>query len=231
VAQDHSDGNDERSDDRAEPLIRLVGSRVAAQRSAVGMTQTELGARMSELRPSWSRSTVVKLERKKRESVSLQDWLALAVALDVPPTWLLFDPHSSTPVPIVEGLEVDGWSAALWMVGKKPITGTASPAWEAAAKSLSEVYEFVALGERLENVISMRRHRMLAALFQSDEGDKADEQLQRVETTEKGLFRELVGRVNRLRQRGSAIPPLPADVIERADELGVDLFGQETNSS
>lgn len=70
------------------------------------MNQTQLGARMAELQPAWSRSTVVKLENNKRESISLQDWLALAHVLRVPPIWLLTDPKAGAPVPVVEGTEV-----------------------------------------------------------------------------------------------------------------------------
>lgn len=73
----------------------------------------------------WNRTTVAKLETGRRESITVQELLALARVLEVPPVWLLVDAKAGTPVPIAEGVEVDPWAALLWLTGTQPLDGRA----------------------------------------------------------------------------------------------------------
>lgn len=79
---------------------------------------------MNEQGIPWNRTTVAKLETGRRESISVRELLALAVVLDVPPVWLLADPKQDGLVAIAEGLEVEPWSALLWLTGTQPLEGS-----------------------------------------------------------------------------------------------------------
>jgi transcriptional regulator with XRE-family HTH domain len=212
-----------------ETRMAVLARRVRELREAAGgMTQAELGLRMTALGQKWGRTTVAKLEAGKRESVTPDEWWALAVVFEVPPPLLLVDPADETPVRIAEGIEVDPWSALLWSSGKKPLTDLPGQAWE----SLGEGYEAATLIERFDELC---RHRDRVALFVPEESTAAAERKRReADEHDKRLLRRLAECLKRLRQWKLTLPPLPDDVLKRAAELGVELpvdQGRETLDS
>lgn len=72
-----------------------VAYRVRQLRERRGLTAQGLAELMNEQGIAWQRSTVAKLENGNRENVSLQEWLALAVVLNVAPMHLLVPPWPS----------------------------------------------------------------------------------------------------------------------------------------
>ena len=82
------------------------------------MNQAQLGAEMAKYRPSWSRSTVVKLENRKRESVSVEDLLALAYVLKVSPLLLLL-PVENGDYPVAGDVTTTARAVYEWLVGER----------------------------------------------------------------------------------------------------------------
>lgn len=66
-----------------------VAERVRALRKASGITGAQLADAMNTLGIVWNRSTVVKLEDKRRESVTVAELEALSTVLRVPITSFL----------------------------------------------------------------------------------------------------------------------------------------------
>jgi transcriptional regulator with XRE-family HTH domain len=82
------------------------------------MSQEELGRRMSDLGcEGWGRTTVQKLENDRRGSISVQELLALASVLGVPPVLLVADPRTGATVPVGAGREMSPDDALAWLVG------------------------------------------------------------------------------------------------------------------
>jgi transcriptional regulator with XRE-family HTH domain len=205
--------------DRADPITRLLGKRVAELRKSIGINQTELGARMTKLRPGWSRSTVVKLERNKRESISLQDWLALAGVLGVPPVWLLVDPKAGTPVPIAGYGEVDPWTALLWLTGSQPLEDPGGDAW---ANAYSVLRPLVTLARLLESYRLLQRVVTGDVVVGSGPVDMGH-----WETAEASKLQSIANELGQFRALQLPVPQVPPDVRKRAVELGIELPGQE----
>lgn len=92
------------------------------------MSGGKLAARLDAMGIPWNRTTVAKFETGYRHSITVQELLGLAIALDVPLVALLADPRTQDVVPIVEGKNGAGavtepaWDALLWMIGSLPLT-------------------------------------------------------------------------------------------------------------
>lgn len=225
--------------ERADPITRLLARRVVELRKSVGINQADLGARMAELRPGWSRSTVAKLERNLRETLSVGDLLALAVVLGVPPIWLLADPATGDPVPVARGIEVDPWSALMWLRGGQQLTdepfsdeplNLAAPGrWNEAALPLAWAAQAAAIVKQMVSTAEIRALRFL-------DPEGAEVPLVEVRTSLDGvdadaadrrLLAQLVPLLQRLHQHGFTLPRLSRCVVERARELEIELPGQE----
>ena len=190
------------------------------------MNQAALGARMAELRPNWSRSTVVKLENNKRESLSVADLLALALVLGVPPVSLLADPRRTEPVPVAEGVEVGAWEAVLWMIGSGTIgRGIASDRRSSVAMDLiwhgRVVAEAAGAIEATRPLDVYRPGTQVRGDALSRDGlgtldDLHREHLETIAAALEHIVEEL----------GAPAPQLGPTVLKRAAELGVELPGQ-----
>ncbi|MFE1346984.1 hypothetical protein ACFW57_20600, partial [Streptomyces sp. NPDC058757] len=94
----------------------------------------------------WNRSVVANFESGRRPAVSVQELLALAVALDVAPVNLLVpldsEPYKVTPTGTEPHSSGEVWR---WMRGQHPLNGT-SPA--AARTYFAEAPALVGRGER-----------------------------------------------------------------------------------
>lgn len=205
---------------RADALTRLIADRVVELRKSGGMNQDDLGKRMAKLRPKWSRSTVVKLENYNRETVSVQELLALSIALDVPPIWLLVDPSSTAPVPIAKGVQADPWEALLWAAGVVPLGNeSGGREWGRVTRSLAQVQKVVTLVKRF--ALIAWEHRASVALEPDTTNSQQDDE------TERRILMLMVEPLEELRSRGYVSYPLPPLVVERAHNLAVDLPGLE----
>ncbi|MFC8824945.1 helix-turn-helix transcriptional regulator [Streptomyces sp. NPDC057137] len=72
-----------------------VAHRVREVRKRRGMTAQDLADKLAEHGVPWERSTVAKLENGNRQNLTLTEWLALSVVLNVAPVHLLVPPYPS----------------------------------------------------------------------------------------------------------------------------------------
>jgi len=188
---------------------------------------------MAELRPNWSRSTVVKLENNKRESLSVADLLALALVLGVPPVSLLADPRRTEPVPVAEGVEVSAWEAVLWMIGSGTIgRGIASHPRSSTAMDLiwcgRVVAEVAGLVERMPvEMIDQWRTRGVSHLQVTDGVEREDVTRRTVDDLHRQSLEEMRVALERIEELGAPLPQVSEKVRKRAAELDVELPGQD----
>lgn len=184
------------------------------------MSQAELGARMAKLRPTWSRSAVVKLENFDRESVPTTDLLALALVLDVPPQMLIADPRYVDEVPVADGVTVKAWEALMWLAG----TGT-------IAKSDLDNYGksawLIDAGWKVVRAVAVLDER--DAVLDPDDPEQVRRTQKRDDERHRDALRSLATAITRISAAGAPLPPmLPLDyVYRRARELDVHLPGME----
>lgn len=112
---------------------QVVVRRMRELRDQRGWTAAQLAQRMQALGVPWKREIVANLEAGRRAGITVDELLALALALGVPVPWLLAEPNSVVPMSVAEGVEVDPGSVLLWLTGKRPLTDRAGPEWDKAA--------------------------------------------------------------------------------------------------
>lgn len=214
----------EESTDRADPITRHLAQRLPQLRKAAGLSQADLGARMAELRPNWSRSTVVKLETYKRESLPISDLFALALIFGVPVWYLLVDLHTTTPVPIIEDVGVDPWSFVRWFIGDVSFHKPGEdPRWGEAVIPMSLVNGIGRLMQELDSAEELR------ALGVQEPGypDRGLHEQDVADMNDRVRLDRIAALLTRLLERGFVLPRLSNYTIRRAKELGVTLPGGE----
>lgn len=195
-------------------VTTVIAERIKTLRNEARLSGPALAAAMNERGIPWNRTTVAKLETGRRETVTVQELLALAVVLDVPPVWLLADPKAGTPVPITEGVEADPWSALLWLIGRQPLAEPTGAVWNDAAAQLG------ALQQLARWIDAYDQQRDLQAAHDDVAGPSQ-------ETLDRRGLTAIQGSLDVFKFRGWPMPPVPVHVRKRAAELGVELPGQE----
>lgn len=198
-----------------EPVAVAVAARVRDLRKSVGMTQTELAERMTELGADWGRTTVAKLEAGRRESVSVGELLALALLFDIPPISLIADPMHDELVPVAEGMEVGSWEALLWMCGAGTLD--TAPGHERYQAAADLIWEGRVVAEMTTNLRRIPR-------FMGDEGE-AQRSLDDLHRSHLATMRRALEHIEAM---GATLPKLGPHVLHRAEELGIKLPGQES---
>ncbi|MFD8615473.1 helix-turn-helix transcriptional regulator [Streptomyces sp. NPDC059631] len=98
--------------DTSEP-VGVIATRVREVRNRHGWTAQDLADRLTEIGLPWNRTTVVKLENGKRENVTVNELLALSLALNVAPVNLLVSlsdaPYKITPLRTENADTVRAW--------------------------------------------------------------------------------------------------------------------------
>jgi transcriptional regulator with XRE-family HTH domain len=74
---------------QADEPTAAIARQVRQLRSARGWSGRQLAERMTDEGIAWDRSIVANLENGRRRTVSVDEWLALALVLDVAPLHLL----------------------------------------------------------------------------------------------------------------------------------------------
>jgi transcriptional regulator with XRE-family HTH domain len=102
------------------PPANWIGVRVRQLRDARGWSAMRLAKRLDELGYGrMDRDVIANLENGRRRTVTVEDWLALALALDVAPVHLLVPPRSEDRL-LVGHLEIDPDLARAWVRGETP---------------------------------------------------------------------------------------------------------------
>ena len=102
------------------------GAALANQRDRRGFTQQQLADRLADLYdpdpPPLTRNAIAKIEAGRR-GVSLDNWLALAAALDVPPL-LLIAPLDADRLEVTPRHRIHPDLAMRWLTGMDPLSTT-----------------------------------------------------------------------------------------------------------
>lgn len=205
----------------AEPITAVIAERVRELRESAGMNQAALAEKMNEQGVPWKRATVVNLEKRAstsrgagsggRDSVSVQELLALALVLNVPPVLLIADPRQQEKlgdVPIAKDLSGDQWGVLLWMVGVAD-----APGGRHARDDSQIVHAGIAVMEGLGEL--KRRVRTLSP----EEGQE------RTDAAHREALLRVASAFAVIRRLGAEPPRLADHHLARAAELGVDLEG------
>lgn len=213
----------------AEPITEVIAERVRDLREKSGLSQFDLAERVRSLGLPWKRATVVNLETRApnsrgkgagRDVVTVQELLVLALALDVPPVWLLANPESGEKVQLAANLESDPWSVLLWLIGRAALAEDPGAWWNRVAPSLGLISAYQSAIEQL------RRNQASQLLLASDPGmaehmDTEDELAEK----DRRALRALAASMTSIDRSGLTLPPVPDDIVKRASELGVQLPG------
>lgn len=109
-------------------LSDLVAAELVRRRRLAGLTREQLAARCAEV--GWPNLTFgvigsietgrrVNPDGPRRREVTLDEWIGLSLALDMPPA-LLVSPIGDPPIEIVPGRPDDTWTTYRWLIGELP---------------------------------------------------------------------------------------------------------------
>jgi transcriptional regulator with XRE-family HTH domain len=210
-----------------ELITEAVAARVRQQRTRLGMSQDELAQGLNKVGVPWQRATVVALENRApgsrgkdpgRYSLSLQEWLGLALVLKLPPIALLLDTRDTT-TPITGNKAASGLDAALWVVGKRPLDNEQpSEAWTEMTEPLRDAWRAVENAQILGSLIRVRQLGVAASVDGEDLQDREGE-----ERVTRRIIEAIEGFLLHLMAQKHPVPTLPEFVYQRAVELGIDL--------
>ena len=205
---------------KVAPITAVVARRVRTLRQAQNLSGGKLAQRLNDLGLPWNRTSVAKFETLYRSSVTVEELLALAVALRVPPVMLLADPRDAELVPVADGLDMPPWAALLWMLGRLRVNMPGVEQPDAGGVYLSATEIIHAGWEITEATFELSRVTSLgpeAAPSELDEAERSDA------TRHRAALRRIRAALGRLDASGTEPPPLEPFVRQRADELGISL--------
>lgn len=118
----------ERGNEWSVRVTRGIGRRVAYHRERADLTASMLSARCASLGLPLDRNVIAKLENGHRNSVTADEVLVLAAALQVPPVVLLFGVGTEETAELLPGNHAPPYAAARWFSGEAPVPGD-DPRW------------------------------------------------------------------------------------------------------
>lgn len=125
--------------------VRSIASQVRRLRTERGMSAKQLAERCAELGvPDLERNVIANLENGRRRAVSVDELLALAVALDTSPVVLMFDFGVHDPAAVTPTVEAHPHLVWKWFRGEDPLPGTDVRRWQ---PTVQLVWAFDALEE------------------------------------------------------------------------------------
>lgn len=224
----------------AEPITAVVADRVRELRNSSGLSQAELAAKMVKLGIPWTRLTVVNLEKRSKEArerggaggrdaVTVQELLALAAVLGVPPVLLLADPRGASVVPIADGVELGAWEALLWMIGTNTINDGIISRPVRSSTELDLIWCGRWVAEMVLGIENTPVHPRTA--IRIPEGTVVhlsdDDRPRPVDDLHRSYLETIAGVLRRIEELGASVPQLGPTVLKRAAELDVTLPAQD----
>lgn len=193
------------------------------------MSQAELAEAMVERGIPWKRATVVNLEKRGagsrgatagRYSITVQELLALALVLDVPPIMLLADPRHTDRVPVAQDMDVSTWDALLWLSGSGTIDRSDLGNFTKAAWLIQTGWGIA------ENLVELRKRERV---LDSDDPASVARAQQRDDARHRTALQKIANCMIRLDAAGAPLPPILRldDLVPRARELDVHLPGMD----
>ena len=185
---------------------KALADRLLALRNAHGWTQTELAERMRSFGWSWDRTTVAKLESGSRQ-LSLDEFIALAWVLGVPPGALVTPLRTSERLAVTPATSQTSVEVWLWFGGRPLALGrykdevvTLDDAQRAFRFSEESAPDFVVNAE--QELPGLRRLVELLRGVQSLVGqDAGDGVLRRTEADLLGEAADLLASIRRRSKR------------------------------
>lgn len=207
---------DEKKTVAAAPITSVIAAQVRRLRKEARLSGPALAARLEKLGLNWNRTTVAKFETGARNSISVQELLALALALDVPLIMLLADPRHVDEVPVAKGLTPSAWEALLWLTGSGTIDKSDLDNFTSAAWLIHAGWGIV------ENLTELQKRERILNPGDPDEVERAQ---QRDDARHRSALRGIATAITRIEAAGAPLPPiLPMDMLRRrATELELDL--------
>lgn len=204
------------------------------------MSQAQLAEKVARYGVPWKRSTVVNLETRApgsrgksagRDVVTVQELLALALALDVPPVALLADPRQGGTVPIAGGsepVEPDQWTALAWLVGNGSLDGRVGRTYGEMANVIAAGNRIIESGRRLLQQERGYLRNADGTIAHAEDGSlitDEDDARRLTDARHRVALEEIRSALVQLRSWGVPPPDLTGHVTRRARELGIDLPG------
>jgi transcriptional regulator with XRE-family HTH domain len=126
-----------------EGPVAVIARRVKELRGRKGFTAQELADKLRAAGVPWDRATVTKLETRRRQSLSVVEFMALARVLDVAPVHLLV-PLGEEAYQVTPEESVPASRARLWVRGDSTLRGT-DPQIYYTERPIGEVHRFATL--------------------------------------------------------------------------------------
>ncbi|GAA2522881.1 hypothetical protein GCM10010201_21320 [Pilimelia columellifera subsp. columellifera] len=111
----------------------LIAATIKRLRAARGMTVKDLAARCEQLGGVELTANVLTNVEVRRRDVGVEELLILALALDVPPFYLLTPPPDFGDLQVTSTVAVAPEIAGRWIVGRQPLPQSSPGLYEAAA--------------------------------------------------------------------------------------------------
>jgi transcriptional regulator with XRE-family HTH domain len=105
---------------KSRTITAVFADRLREARAARGWTQTELSEALAAIGSPMDRTTIAKLEKAQRQ-VRLEELVALAVALDVSPLYLMFPLRLEEVVKLTPKTSLESRAAFKWANGQGPL--------------------------------------------------------------------------------------------------------------
>lgn len=100
--------------------MQTVVDRMKELRRKRGLTAQQLAEQMTRVGVPWEHGVVTKLETRRRKSLSITEWLALACVLDVPPVSLLL-PVEDVDYQVTPEITLRASRVGAWIILPEPL--------------------------------------------------------------------------------------------------------------
>ncbi|MCW2960260.1 MAG: hypothetical protein JWM90_647 [Thermoleophilia bacterium] len=205
-------------------LAEHLGANVRQLRKDRGLSLAEVSARMTTSGVPLSLNGLSKVELGNRE-LNLDELVALAAALGVPPLVVLFPLGRQREVALLPGMAVGTWAAAKWFAGEAALPGSDESLDEAPTTYFREQDRLIAECRAWRGKAAEVRTRLGGKGWQTetDRPDLALVQLQEAEWLEQALrTSEDQLRRHRSNMRKANLDPgeLPPELVHVDEQRG-----------
>ncbi|MDQ3430752.1 MAG: helix-turn-helix transcriptional regulator [Actinomycetota bacterium] len=218
---------------RAQRIGSGIGTQVGRIRHRREWTQRQLAERVAELGGSLDRAAIAKIESTGKDGaplrgVSIDEWLLLAAALNVPPPLLLVPLGAEEEVEITPGIQVHPHLALEWLTGDESLVNTERKVirrgeWLAGSEPLRLWRQLRSVQDDLSRVVAWVRRAEYA-----DDGEQKREAKNAHAEALEALHAHLL-RMQTARERPPGMHPQTVADMEAVglDVEGLPVFEQE----
>ncbi len=209
-----------RMSDNVKTVKEVFGERLKALREKAGLSQQEVAARVAEHGGTMHQTTIMRTEKGTR-NVTLNEYVLLAAALNVPPPMLLVPLGSEDRVEITPRSRIHPHLALDWLTGDECLTNTK---------------RFVIdRGDWLRNAEPMFLWRKLRDLQEEQQaaatGVKSaeylgdDDRIRQARNAHAGALEALRAHLLRMQTAGERPPGMHPQTIADMEKVGLDVVG------